>query len=127
LDFVEANAFDKLKDLEKSGEKADLIILDPPSFVKKRDAVESALAGYKELCLRSLKMLEDGGHLALFSCSFHIDENRLMQAVLPAARDAGKALRVARFFKQSADHPIDPFVPETYYLKGYLFQATRRL
>lgn len=144
LDFVEANAFDELKRLEKAGEKADLVILDPPSFVnppkrsadsssaasrprrKREDIIDSAVAGYKELCLRAMKILEDGGHLALFSCSFHIDENRLMQAALGAARDAGRALRVVRFFKQSADHPIDPFVPETYYLKGYLFQSTVR-
>jgi 23S rRNA (cytosine1962-C5)-methyltransferase len=126
LDFTTANAFDELKRLEKAGEQADLVVLDPPSFVKKRDAVESAVAGYKELCLRSFKMLRDGGHLALFSCSFHVDENRLMQAALSAARDAGRSLRVVRFFRQSADHPIDPFVPETYYLKGFLFQSAKR-
>lgn len=127
LDFVQANAFDELKRIEKSGEKADLIILDPPSFVKKRGAVDAAVAGYKELCLRAVKILETGGHLALFSCSFHVDENRLMQAVLSAARDAQKSLKLARFFKQSSDHPIDPYIPETYYLKGFLFQVTDRV
>ena len=71
-----------------------------------------------------MKILNENGLLAVFSCSYHIDDNRLMQASLSAALDAHKSLRVLRFLKQSGDHPINPFIPETYYLKGFLFQIS---
>jgi 23S rRNA (cytosine1962-C5)-methyltransferase len=124
LRFVNANAFDELKRLEREKAQFDLVILDPPSFVKKKAALEGALAGYKEIALRSMRLLADGGRLAVFSCSFHVDEGLLMQACLSAALDTRKSLRVIRFLKQAADHPVDPFVPETYYLKGFLFDVS---
>lgn len=119
-----ANVFDELKSLEKGKERFDCVILDPPSFVKKKSAIEGAVAGYKEILLRSMKLLNEGGLLAVFSCSYHVDETLLLQTVLSAAVDVRKQVKIVRFLKQSADHPIDPFVPETYYLKGFLFHVS---
>jgi len=124
LEFRAANAFDELKALEKQGRKFDLVVLDPPSFVKKKAALEGAMAGYKELLLRGMKLLNDQGLLAVFSCSYHVDENLLMQASLGAAWDVRKNLKLIKFLKQSVDHPINPFIPETYYLKGFLFTVS---
>ena len=123
LEFLEANVFDVLKLFEKEKRKFDLVILDPPSFVKRKDALEGALSGIKEILLRSMKLLNENGLLAVFSCSYHIDDNLLMQSALGAAWDVRKDLKVLKFFKQSGDHPINPFIPETYYLKGFLFSV----
>lgn len=124
LKFKVANVFDELKEMERQKEKFDLIVLDPPSFVKKKAALEGALAGFKEILLRSMKLLNTGGALAVFSCSYHVDENRLMQTSMAAASDVGKTIRILNFMKQSTDHPINPFIPETYYLKGFLFEVS---
>lgn len=122
--FRTANVFDALKEFEKEKKRFDLVVLDPPSFVKKKAALEGALAGYKEITLRSMKILNDPGLLAVFSCSYHVTDDLLMQVCMSAARDVRKSLKVIRFLKQSADHPIDPFIPETYYLKGFLLEIT---
>lgn len=124
LEFRTANAFDELKALEKEKRRFDIVILDPPSFVKKKAQLEGAVSGYKEILLRGMKLLNPDGLLAVFSCSYHVDENLLMQTSLSAAWDTHKELKLIRFLKQSADHPIDPFIPETYYLKGFLFQIS---
>ena len=124
LRFKTVNVFDELKVLEKEKAKFELIVLDPPSFVKKREALSGALAGYKEIILRSFKLLNEGGLLAVFSCSYHIDETLLLRVSMDAAVDTRKRLRIIRFFRQSSDHPIDPFIPETYYLKGFLFSVS---
>lgn len=120
----QANVFDELKNMEKQKSKFDLVILDPPSFVKRREALTGALSGFKEIILRSIKILNEGGFLAVFSCSYHVDENLLLKTGLSASIDLRKDLRIIKFMRQSADHPIHPFIPETYYLKGYLFQIT---
>ncbi len=122
--FQTSNAFDALKDLEKSGRKFDLIVLDPPSFVKQKTALQPALSGYKELMLRGFRMMNEGGKLAVFSCAYHLDDHFLMQASLAAAQDARRSLKLLKFMKQSSDHPIDPFIAETYYLKGFLFEVS---
>ncbi len=124
LGFKVGNVFEELKSLEKEKKKFNLVILDPPSFVKKKEALEGALSGYKEILLRAMRLLKEGGSLAVFSCSYAIDDTLLMQVSLSAAIDVKKDLRVLKFLKQSADHPIHPFIPETYYLKGFLFQVT---
>jgi len=124
LEFQEANVFDALKALEKERRKFNLVILDPPSFVKRKQAIEGALSGTKEILLRSMKILHEDGLLAVFSCSYHIDDNLLMQSAMSAAWDVRRTLKVLKFFKQSGDHPINPFIPETYYLKGFLFSVT---
>lgn len=124
LELRVANVFDALKDYEEEGTRFDLIILDPPSFAKQKTALAGAMSGYREIIRRSLKLLNEEGALAVFSCAYHVDENLLMQGCLRAAADGKKALRVLKFLKQSSDHPIDPFIPETYYLKGFLLQAS---
>ena len=121
------NVFDALKNFEQEKASFDLVILDPPSFAKQKTALAGALAGYREIILRSLKILKDEGRLAVFSCAYHVDDNLLMQTCLRAAADCKKALRVTKFLKQSADHPIDPFIPETYYLKGFLLEVSALL
>ena len=123
LRFEAANAFERLKELDKSGRKFDLVVLDPPSFVKQKTALGGALSGYKELLLRAFRMLNENGKLAVFSCAYHLDDHLLMQACLSAAQDAKRPLKILRFMKQASDHPINPFIPETYYLKGFLFQV----
>ena len=115
--------FEELKELDRKNEKFDLVVLDPPSFVKKKSAVEGAVSGYKEILLRAMRLLNDGGFLAVFSCSYHIDENILMQTAMTAAADTRKNLKLLKFLKQAADHPINPFISETYYLKGFLFEV----
>ncbi len=124
LRFKQADVFDELKELETRKEKFDLVILDPPSFVKKKAALDGAMAGFKEILLRGMKILVPDGLLAVFSCSYHVDEQRLLESALSAAADTRKNLKLVRFLKQSADHPIDPRIPETYYLKGFLFQVS---
>ncbi len=124
LSFQVGNAFDVLKEIEKSGKKFDVIVMDPPSFVKQKSALKGALAGYKEILIRGFKMLNTGGKIAIFSCAYHLDDNFLMEASLAAARDARVNLRLLKFLKQAADHPIDPFIAESYYLKGFLFEVT---
>lgn len=124
LDFREADVFEELKELEKKKERFDLVILDPPSFAKNKAALDGALAGFKEISLRGMKILAPGGLLALFSCSFHVDEEKLLETALQAASDLRKDLVVVHRFVQSADHPVLAAVPETRYLKGFLFQVS---
>ncbi len=124
LELRTENVFEALKDYERRKETFDLVILDPPSFAKQKSALGQALTGYKEIVIRSMKLLKETGALAVFSCAYHVDENLLMQACLHAAADCKKNLRVLKFLKQAADHPIDPFIPETYYLKGFLLEVS---
>lgn len=121
LQFKTANVFDELKNYDREKRKFNLIVLDPPSFVKRKDALNQAITGFKEIILRSMKLLEEDGFLAVFSCSYHVDDQLLMQISQEAALDVKKSIRVVQFMKQSLDHPINPFIPETYYLKGFLF------
>ncbi|MGO0122182.1 class I SAM-dependent rRNA methyltransferase [Desulfothermobacter acidiphilus] len=118
----QANAFDELRRLVRAGEQFDLVILDPPAFTKSKEALPSALRGYKEINLRALKLLRPGGWLFTCSCSYHLREELFWEMVLDAARDARRTLRLAEFRRQARDHTILPSVPETYYLKGGLFQ-----
>jgi 23S rRNA (cytosine1962-C5)-methyltransferase len=129
--FEAINVFDWLKTQtmppphEKIIPKYDLIILDPPSFTRTRDSVPDALRGYKEIHLRSLKLLKKGGVLATFCCSHHVDALMFLQVILDAAYDARRILRRIETFTQSPDHPVIPSIPETEYLKGYAFEVAR--
>jgi len=100
----------------------DLIILDPPSFTRNRASIPDALRGYKEIHLRALKLLKQGGTLATFCCSHHIDAVLFQNVILDAAYDARKLLRKIATYTQSPDHPVIPSIPETEYLKGYAFE-----
>ena len=118
IKWVEANAFDFLKEQHKKGEKYDVVIIDPPSFAKNKAAVENALRGYKELLVRGLHITKPGGILAIFSCSFHITEEHLLKVLQDAAYDTRKVLRVRAKTYQDLDHPWILQIPNTLYLKG---------
>jgi 23S rRNA (cytosine1962-C5)-methyltransferase len=119
-DFIEANVFDYLHEVEQAGEKFDVINLDPPAFAKNRSAVEAAMRGYKEINLRAMRLLAPGGRLATFSCSFHVDEATFEGTCRDAATDAGVHLRILERLGQAPDHPTLLTVPETRYLNGLL-------
>jgi 23S rRNA (cytosine1962-C5)-methyltransferase len=120
LEWMEANAFDLLKDYSSAGRQFDTIVLDPPAFAKTKRALPGALRGYKELNLRALKMLRPNGLLVTCSCSYHVSEGEFLEMLASAALDAGRQLRVVERRSQSKDHPILLTVPETQYLKCVL-------
>ncbi len=117
IEWIEANAFDLLKDYSAAGRHYDTIVLDPPAFAKTRKNLETALRGYKELNLRALKMLRPGGVLVTCSCSYHVSEGEFMEVVADAGRDAHRTLRVLERRGQAKDHPVLMNVPESSYLK----------
>lgn len=124
MDFVCTNVFDLLPQLLDAGEKPyDFIILDPPAFTKSRKTVQSALRGYKEINYRAMKLLPRGGYLATCSCSHFVMEDTFCKMLHDAAADAGVQLRQIEARQQAPDHPILWNVPETNYLKFYLFQV----
>lgn len=124
IEWIEANAFDLLKDYSASGRQYDTLILDPPAFAKTRKNLDTAVRGYKELNLRALKMLRPGGILVTCSCSYHLTEGEFLAVVAEAARDAHKTIRLLEKRTQAKDHPILPAVPETGYLKCLIFHVT---
>jgi len=117
MEWIEANAFDLLREYSAADRQYDTIVLDPPAFAKSKRDLEKALRGYKELNLRALKMLRPGGILVTCSCSFHVSPADFMGVVADAARDARKDLRVVESRGAAKDHPILLNVPETSYLK----------
>jgi len=116
------NVFDELRDLERGGDRFDLIVLDPPAFAKNRASVPKALSGYKEINLRALKLLAPGGHLVTCSCSYNVDEGTFGSVILDAAIDAHADVTVVEKRMQARDHPILLGVPETYYLKCFVLR-----
>ena len=123
LDFLCADVFDLLPALEKEGKSPyDLIILDPPAFTKSRKTVKNAERGYKEINYRAMKLLPRGGYLATCSCSHFMENSLFVKMLHDAAHDAGVSLRQIEARQQAPDHPILMNVPETDYLKFYLFQ-----
>ena len=126
MEFVAANVFDLLPQMEESHDETDrfdFIILDPPAFTKSRKTVDSAYRGYKEINLRAMKLLPRGGYLATASCSHFMEEERFIKMLMSAAHDAGRELRQIEIRQQAPDHPILWNVPETNYLKFFLFQV----
>jgi len=117
VDWVEANAFDLLRDWSDSGSVYDTVVLDPPAFAKSKRAVEGALRGYKELNLRALRMLRSGGILVTCSCSHHVSLADLTAVVASAAGDARRRVRLLERRGAAADHPVVLTIPETEYLK----------
>jgi len=117
VEWIEANAFDLLRDWSDAGEEFDTIVLDPPAFAKSKRAVEGALRGYKEMTLRALKMLRPGGRLVTCSCSHHVPLVEFQAAVAEAASDAGKRVRLLEIRGAAFDHPAILTIPETQYLK----------
>ncbi len=123
IEWLEANAFDLLKDYATAGQQYDTIVLDPPAFAKTKRAVPTALRGYKELNLRALKMLRPGGILITCSCSFHVSEAEFLEILGSAAADAGTEVRILEKRGAAADHPFLLNVPETSYLKCIICQV----
>ncbi|MBZ5721672.1 MAG: class I SAM-dependent rRNA methyltransferase [Acidobacteriia bacterium] len=117
IEWIEANAFDLLKDYSSAGRQYDTIVLDPPAFAKSKKTLETAIRGYKELNLRALKMLRHGGILVTCSCSYHVSETEFVEILASAARDTHKSVRILEKRGQAKDHPVLLTVPETSYLK----------
>jgi 23S rRNA (cytosine1962-C5)-methyltransferase len=124
LEWIEANAFDLLREYAASGRRYDTIVLDPPAFAKTKRDLEKALGGYKELNLRAMKMLRPGGILVTCSCSFHVGAQDFLKVVADAASDAHKSLRVVENRGASKDHPILLNVPETSYLNCLILSVS---
>jgi 23S rRNA (cytosine1962-C5)-methyltransferase len=125
VSFRAANVFDLLRDESQSGAEYDVIILDPPAFAKSKSNVESATKGYKEINLRAMKMIRNGGYLVTCSCSQHILSAMFKDIVLQAAIDARVSLMQVEFRSQGRDHPTLPAAPETQYLKCGIYRIDR--
>jgi 23S rRNA (cytosine1962-C5)-methyltransferase len=123
VEWIEANAFELLRDWSDTGEMFDTIVLDPPAFAKSKRAVDGALRGYKEMNLRALKMLRPGGRLVTCSCSHHVPLVEFQAVVAEAARDAGKRVRLLETRGAALDHPSILTIPETQYLKCILCEV----
>src|SRR5580700_2376678 len=124
LEWIEANAFDLLRDYAAANRRYDTIVLDPPAFAKSKRDLEKALGGYKELNLRAMKMLRPGGILVTCSCSFHVSPHDFLKVVADAAQDAHKSLRVIENRGAAKDHPILLNVPETSYLQCLILHVS---
>jgi 23S rRNA (cytosine1962-C5)-methyltransferase len=114
---AEANVFDELRHYERTNERFDTIVLDPPAFAKNKAAVEKAIAGYKDINLRALRILRPGGVLVTCSCSYNVDEGLFLQILADATADAHAHVTILEKRMQGRDHPVLVTVPETYYLK----------
>jgi 23S rRNA (cytosine1962-C5)-methyltransferase len=125
--FRVANVLDELPRLAADGEKYDVVILDPPAFTKSREATKNAIKGYREINMKGLKLVKDGGFLATCSCSHFMTQELLAETVKEAAKATHKRLRQVEFRTQGPDHPIlwanSANVPESYYLKFFIFQV----
>ena len=117
VDWIEADAFELLREYEANGEQYDTIVLDPPAFAKSKRAAEGAMRGYKELNLRAMKMLTPGGTLVTCSCSYHVPLEEFTAVVAAAAADAGRRVQVLEIRGAAPDHPAVLTLPETSYLK----------
>lgn len=122
MDFLCTNVFDLLPELCKGKSEYDMIILDPPAFTKNRKTISDAERGYKEINYRAMKLLPRGGYLATCSCSHFMDNSLFVKMLMSAASDAGVSLKLIEARRQSPDHPTMLNIPETDYLKFYLFQ-----
>lgn len=122
-EFLCADVFELLPELEKQGETFDLVILDPPAFTKSRNSVKNATRGYRQINLRAMKLIRDGGFLATCSCSHFMDAELFAKTIAQAAKDVHKRLRQVEFRTQAPDHPILWGAEDSYYLKFYIFQV----
>lgn len=125
VQFVCRDVFELLPELEREGRQFDLVILDPPAFTKSRSSVKNAVKGYREINLRGIRLVKDGGFLATCSCSHFMTTELFEQTVQQAARIAHRRLRQVEFRTQAPDHPILWAAQESYYLKFYIFQVCK--
>ena len=121
--FICRDVFELLPELEKQGEKYDVVVLDPPAVTKSRNSVKNAIKGYREINLRAMKLVKDGGFLATCSCSHFMTYELFTETIGQAARNVHKRLRQVEFRTQAPDHPILWAADESYYLKFYIFQV----
>ena len=121
--FKAADVFDELPKLADAGELYDVVILDPPAFTKSKNTIKNAMKGYREINIRGMKLVKDGGYLATCSCSHYMDYENFTKVISQAARSAHKRLRQVEYRTQSPDHPILWAADESYYLKFYIFQV----
>lgn len=121
--FTCADVFELLPELEQKGEKYDVVILDPPAFTKSRNSIKNATKGYREINMRGLKLVKNGGFLATCSCSHFMDPELFTKTIKEAARSVHKRIRQVEYRTQAADHPILWAADESYYLKFYIFQV----
>jgi 23S rRNA (cytosine1962-C5)-methyltransferase len=117
VDWIEADAFELMRDYAEAGERFDTVVLDPPAFAKTKRAAEGAMRGYKELNLRAMKMISAGGTLVSCSCSYHVGMEEFTAVVRAAAEDAGRRVQVLEMRGAAPDHPAILTLPETSYLK----------
>lgn len=120
---VAANAMDYIKELADKKASFDIVVLDPPSFAKTKDQAEAAISGFRHLMINGIKVCKPGGLIALFSCSYHVGMDDLIELSLGASRDTGKQLKVLEHLYQDKDHPYILNMPNSLYLKGLLFQV----
>lgn len=125
--FECADVFELLPELERKGERYDVVILDPPAFTKSREATKNAVKGYREINLRGMKLVKDGGFLATCSCSHFMEQELFAKTIKEAAKGVHKRLRQVEFHTQAPDHPILWAAEESYYLKFYIFQVCSEL
>ena len=123
VEFICEDVFELLPRLEKQGEKYDVVILDPPAFTKSRSSIKKAVKGYREINLRGMKLVKDGGYLATCSCSHFMDPELFTKTIGQAAQNVHKRLRQVEFRTQAPDHPILWGAGDSYYLKFYIFQV----
>lgn len=123
VQFVCRDVFEFLPELEAQGELFDVVILDPPAFTKSRNSVKNAIKGYREINLRGMKLVKDGGFLATCSCSHFMTQELFAKTIHQAAANVHKRLRQVSFATQAPDHPILWAADESYYLKFYIFQV----
>ncbi len=121
--FRQANVLDELPRLSETGEKYDVVILDPPAFTKSREATKNAMKGYREINMKGMKLVKDGGYLATCSCSHFMTQELFVKIIGQAAKAAHKRLRQVEFRTQAPDHPILWAADESYYLKFLVFQV----
>jgi len=122
LQAREANVFDELRRHERAGERYDTIVLDPPAFAKNKAAVPNALAGYKEINLRAMRLLRPGGYLVTCSCSYNVNEAMFEEMLEAASADSHTQVSIVEKRMQGRDHPVLVGVPETYYLKCFILR-----
>jgi Predicted SAM-dependent methyltransferases len=123
ISFVEANAFDYLREKEREGTTFDTIVLDPPAFAKTRSALPGAIRGYKDINLRAMRLLAPGGLLYTASCSFHLTRSLFLEMLQDAAADSGRRIAIRALTGQPIDHPEVLTIPETGYIKGALLEV----
>lgn len=120
--FIAADVFDLLPEYEKNGEQFDVVILDPPAFTKSKNSVKNAIKGYREINLRAMKLVKDGGYLATCSCSHFMTPELFAETIGQAAKNVKKRIRQVEYRTQAPDHPILWAADESYYLKFFIFQ-----